>query len=58
MSTPDSSHTDDRRTYDGPDSDIAAGNITDADFAADASAASPSGDATDADEETDADRGA
>jgi len=52
MSTPDSPETDDPRTYDGPDSDIAAGNITDADFITDA----PEG--TSAEEETDADGGA
>ncbi|MFK0400853.1 hypothetical protein ACIQTT_00835 [Microbacterium sp. NPDC090225] len=33
MSTPDSSAPNDSRSYDGPDADIAAGDITDADFA-------------------------
>lgn len=52
MSTPDSPETDDPRTYDGPDSDIAAGNITDADFTTDApEGASP-------EDEADADGGA
>ncbi len=33
MSTPASDDAKDRDTYVGPDSDIASGNITDADFA-------------------------
>lgn len=49
MSTPDSSETDDPRTYHGPDSDIAAGNITDADFTTDAPGGTASNEEADAD---------
>ncbi|MFJ4252337.1 hypothetical protein [Microbacterium sp. NPDC090003] len=50
MSTPDSSETNDPHTYDGPDSDIAAGNITDADFLTDSAGITASDEETDADD--------
>lgn len=58
MSTPDSPETDDPRTYDGPDSDIAAGNITDADFTTEAPEGTSPEEETDADADADADGGA
>lgn len=55
MSTPDSPEADDPRTYDGPDSDIAAGNITDADFTTNAPEGKSPEDEADADADVDAD---